>query len=77
MPKEIIHERGSTRAVVVGWQKDTDVQVGTVDEATGGHDATCSGGRSNGFFATLDRQGCNDLIRNLRRARDQAFGRDE
>lgn len=30
-----------------------------------------------GFYVDLDRQGINKLIRNLRRARDQAFGRDE
>lgn len=28
-------------------------------------------------WADLDRQGCNDLIRQTRRARDAAFGRDE
>lgn len=31
----------------------------------------------NGFYVELDRGGINDLIRILRRARDQAFGRDE
>lgn len=30
-----------------------------------------------GCWVTLDRKGINDVIRNLRRARDQAFGRDE
>jgi hypothetical protein len=30
-----------------------------------------------GYWVTLDRRGTNDLIRALRRARDQAFGRDE
>ena len=32
---------------------------------------------SYGFHTQLDRDGINHLIRNLRRARDQAFGRDE
>lgn len=32
---------------------------------------------TDGFYVDLDRQGINKLIRNLRRARDQAFGRDE
>lgn len=32
---------------------------------------------SRGLYATLDREGINQLIRVLRRARDQAFGRDE
>lgn len=30
-----------------------------------------------GMYVTLNRASINDLIRNLRRARDQAFGRDE
>lgn len=29
-----------------------------------------------GLWGTLDREGCNRLIRTLRRARDQAFGAD-
>jgi hypothetical protein len=32
---------------------------------------------ARGFYVDLDRGGINRLIRNLRRARDQAFGRDE
>lgn len=32
---------------------------------------------SDGYYVELDRKRINDLIRNLRRARDQAFGRDE
>lgn len=32
---------------------------------------------ADGFYVQLDRRGINDLIRHLRRARDQAFGRDE
>lgn len=32
---------------------------------------------TDGFYVNLDRRGINDLIRHLRRARDQAFGRDE
>lgn len=31
----------------------------------------------DGFYVTVDRRGINDLIRHLRRARDQAYGRDE
>jgi hypothetical protein len=30
-----------------------------------------------GYYTCLDRRGINNLIRVLRRARDQAFGRDE
>jgi hypothetical protein len=32
---------------------------------------------TDGMHVDLDRKGINDLIRKLRRARDQAFGRDE
>ena len=32
---------------------------------------------TDGYFVELDRAAVNKLIRNLRRARDQAFGRDE
>lgn len=32
---------------------------------------------AEGFYVTLDRNAVNALIRHLRRARDQAFGRDE
>lgn len=32
---------------------------------------------ADGFYVTMERDGINKLIRNLRRARDQAFGRDE
>jgi hypothetical protein len=31
----------------------------------------------HGYYVALDRRGINDLIRKLRRARDNAFGRDE
>jgi hypothetical protein len=30
-----------------------------------------------GLWGTLDREGCNRLIRTLRTARDKAYGRDE
>ena len=36
-----------------------------------------SGSDYSGVWADLNRQQINDLIRMLRRARDQAFGRDE
>lgn len=67
---------------VVGWDRETGhVQLVTKCESM-------IGGRfvpeedegvhyTDGFYVTLDRRGINDLIRHLRRARDQAFGRDE
>lgn len=36
-----------------------------------------SNGGYRGIWSDLDRQGCNDVIRILRRARDSSFGRDE
>lgn len=52
-----------------------------LDEAIGdaviaAMNAVTNGGYA-GVWAGLDRQGCNHLIRILRRARDAAFGRDE
>lgn len=49
---------------------------GTVHEATGG-EAVRRNLWGQGFYVNLDRDGINKLIRHLRRARDQAFGRDE
>ncbi len=36
-----------------------------------------AGNPIRGMYMSLDRAQINDLIRNLRKARDQAFGRDE
>jgi hypothetical protein len=61
-----------TFQVKVGWNKETgDVQIATVNEDAEPFSA------AGGLHVNLDRQGINDLIRHLRRARDQAFGRDE
>lgn len=58
--------------VRVGWDKEAgDVQIATVDE-----DAPF-GSAGSGLFVSLDRGKVNDLIRVLRKARDQTFGRDE
>lgn len=70
--------------VHVGWSKYGFVQVATVapkgaiapfDEEQGRH--IIAGGLEPGWFVSLDRDGINALIRNLRKARDAAFGRDE
>jgi hypothetical protein len=79
--------------VEVSWSRGSHVQVatrcvravdsGTVYEAQPGEpgaDEDLAGQgipRAFGVFTGLDRQGINLLIKNLRRARDQAFGRDE
>lgn len=70
--------------VHVGWDRDKYVQIATVeprgaiapwDRLQEKH--VIAGGGTPGWFVTLDREGINALIRNLRKARDSAFGRDE
>lgn len=66
--------------VDVRWSRDGGfVQVVTKAEDPFGGRATDDEGASylDGMFVDLDRAAINGLIRNLRRARDQAFGRDE
>lgn len=53
------------------------VQVGVVPAS---ERSTNDGGlwdRAEGQFLSLDRAGCNRLIRSIRAARDEMFGRDE
>jgi hypothetical protein len=74
---------GAGRAVAeVTWSREAEhVQVVTkcVEASTEGRLVHDDEGihYTDGFWVTLDRNGINRLIRNLRRARDQAFGRDE
>jgi len=79
--------------VEVGWHAGSHVQIATrcvraVDAETPyepepgepGASEDLAGQsipRSFGLYVELDRRGINQLIRHLRRARDQAFGRDE
>ena len=59
--------------VRVGWSRERgDAEIRTVNPAT-----EESFDETGGWNVWLDRRGINDLIRILRRARDQAFGRDE
>ena len=59
--------------VAIGWQKEAGwVQIGTMSRATVTHDTI-----EEGYFVDLDRRRINELIRRLRKARDDAFGRDE
>jgi len=89
MPKTTMHAgmynpTGSTPndpdfMIVVGWNKYGGVQLATVYPAGGLVD---SDGKNldvvePGWFCDLDRTGINNLIRELRKARDTAFGRDE
>ena len=79
MPKESVYDSSPqltsdqprTFQVDVLWGRENGIQVATVDP-----DAML-GSPESGLFVDLDRGGVNELIRHLRRARDQAFGRDE
>ena len=57
--------------IEVGWDRHGFVQVATTDPEAE------LGTRESGLYVDIDRNGVNDLIRLLRKARDQAFGRDE
>lgn len=90
MPKETVYgeqivpmdEQGGTPSVPiveVRWAREGTVQV--VTKATDPHEGRLVDDDgvhyTDGFHVDLDRAGINALIRYLRRARDQAFGRDE
>lgn len=71
MPKEVIQSvSGYDYRLQISWGTD-GIQVATVNPAAP------AGTTKEGFFVDLDREGCNRAIRTLRKARDQAFGRDE
>jgi hypothetical protein len=81
MPKEFVEDTMAPREegeipwrVEIGWQRDHGhVSIATVDPSVEG-----IGSRDSGLHVHLsERRQVNDLIRHLRRARDQAFGRDE
>jgi hypothetical protein len=66
--------------VDVRWQREAGyVQIVTkAEDPFGGRVSDDPGVHyTDGMYIDLDRQAINQLIRNLRRARDQAFGRDE
>lgn len=71
-----------TPVVDIGWSREAgDVQIATrLREYEVFYDPERPDGPipcQYGFYVTLNRTGINDLIRHLRKARDQAFGRDE
>jgi hypothetical protein len=81
MPKEVVidssgfnEEWSRGLRAEVRWSREAEyVQLGTVaDEAP-----KPQGLGGEGWQVSLDRRSINELIRHLRRARDQAFGRDE
>lgn len=67
--------------VCVKWSKETgDLQIVTrlrEAEVFYDEDKNAPIPARYGWYVDLDRKGINELIRVLRRARDQAFGRDE
>jgi len=71
--------------VQVTWATGRDVQLSTVlvnsatrETVTMSVDDGEDGWEfDGGWYATINRRQINELIRALRRARDQAFGRDE
>lgn len=82
MPREsVFGTDDSANAVKVGWEKDKHVQVGVGGPTDFTFTTPLPEGVKadtyNGLWVTMTRQGINDLIRHLRRARDAAFGRDE
>lgn len=91
MPKSSFYENAApdgtqSRRVEIGWQHDQGVQIGVTNLAPGA-DPTSEfiDGEGDqpptpawdGWFMNLDRGQINSIIRALKRARDQAFGRDE
>jgi hypothetical protein len=87
MPKEVIVAHGPQfyddgdrevetmqPLVQVSWNREAGyVQIATGTRAP----VTFDSNPDTWWFVDLDRQMINQLIRALRRARDQAFGRDE
>lgn len=64
--------------VAIGWEKDRGVQLGVASgPAAEIRIATDSSGAVvDSLWMDLDRDGCNRLIRSLRKARDAAYGAD-
>lgn len=77
MPRETVYDETGEFDIHVGWARDSsDVQVG-VETHDGQHVVSLDGQDYAGLWCTLNRAGCNRLIRLLRQARDTAFGKDE
>lgn len=87
MPKENVNDLVTPGfRAEVGWGT-SHVQVGTTNAASpfrfpppalteGGLSMDDEGEPFEGWFVTLDRDGCNRMIRALRTARDKAYGAD-
>ena len=84
MPKEIIHDdrlvepqgpgephNSTPYAIEVSWGRDTSIQIASINLQREPYS------EERGWFVTLERPMVNQVIRVLRRARDQALGADE
>lgn len=59
------------RGISVRWGRHKEVEIGV-------HEFEISTGAIvSGHFSSFDRDGLQDLLRTVRKARDQAFGKDE
>lgn len=82
MPKESIHNKdGKT---TIQWGKDSYVSIGVekpdssnITIANSSDGLKIQEAEMRSLWTDLDRKGINDLIRILRRARNQAYGVDE
>jgi hypothetical protein len=82
MPKEKVYDQVKLYDATVGWRPDGYVQVGIeshegipLSKLLSGPDGE-SPADFTGLWGTFDRDGCNRLIRAIRKARDSAYGAD-
>lgn len=79
MPKEVIHDNtvisgtdnSTPMAVQITWFREGTVEIASINLQE--EDYT----PDRGWFTYLNRKMINDLIKVLRKARDQAYGADE
>lgn len=79
MPKEILHDNtkiegtdnSTPMAIEVNWFREGLVEIASINLQQEQYT------ERRGWFTTLNRKMINDLIKVLRKARDQAYGADE
>ena len=79
MPRELIHAayESDGYSAVVSWGKETSsVQVG-LKACAKDDNVILKGQEYDSLWINMNREQLNRMIRILRRARDQAYGRDE
>lgn len=82
MPKEFVDSRYlkegfESEVIKVGWSKESEHVEMAICEIKSGEVVEHGYDGETPRYIQLDRTGLNRLIRILRRARDDAFGRDE